>query len=175
MKLSIFATIAAVTTADEGRKVPPRTPEQRLNKLKKFTAEWTSTNLKEHQAKHWAGKFENNIAKIQKRFKHCGFFDPNVPNGGPRPVESARRRRNAEDDDLGFDELLDGDDEVIDTRYDKNNPIRGIKQITKAFEKWSKRYIADCKKQPATQVGRNKLWYSKLVALLQRNMERSRQ
>merc|ERR1712037_883492 len=122
--------------------------------------EWTSTNLKERQAEHWGRKFNNNIAKIERRFKICGFFDPNVPNGGPRPadyVESRKRRETEEEDE-------------IDTRYDKTNPIRGIKQITKAFEKWSKRYIADCPKQPHTQVNRNKLWNQKMVSLLAKNL-----
>ncbi|CBY38796.1 unnamed protein product [Oikopleura dioica] len=174
MKLSIFTTFALAAAKEEGRKVPPRTPAQRLKKLGKFAAEWTVTNLKERQAEHWGRKFNNNIAKIEKRFKVCGFFDPAVPNGGPRPAdyEAERKRRETGDDDedVGFDALLDGDEDEIDTRYDKTNPIRGIKQITNAFEKWSKRYIAECPRQPHTQVNRNKLWNQKLVGLLAKNL-----
>jgi hypothetical protein len=29
-------------------------------------------------------------------------------------------------------------------RYDKNNPVRGLKQITTGFRKWAQRYINEC-------------------------------
>ena len=29
-------------------------------------------------------------------------------------------------------------------RYDKNNPVRGLQQITRGFQKWCARYIAEC-------------------------------
>jgi hypothetical protein len=32
----------------------------------------------------------------------------------------------------------------MQSRYDSNNPMRGIKQITTGFRKWAQRYIAEC-------------------------------
>ena len=29
-------------------------------------------------------------------------------------------------------------------RYDKQNPVRGLKQITTGFRKWAQRYINEC-------------------------------
>ena len=34
--------------------------------------------------------------------KKCSFFDPNVPNGGPRPTLEYRKRRDIEDSDLRY-------------------------------------------------------------------------
>ena len=40
MKLSSIFTIFAVASADEERKVPPRTPDQRLRTLHRFVTNW---------------------------------------------------------------------------------------------------------------------------------------
>ena len=143
MKLSI-ATFIAVASADE-KKVPPRHPLQRLKKLNQFANEWVTDNLTEKQAANWGPKFDKNVARMEERWEICKFYDENqLPHGGPAPD---RKRR--EDD---FE------------RYNKNEPLVGIKQITAGFRKWAERYIAGCKLQPARQVDRANLWFSKLGA-----------
>jgi len=62
------------------------------------------------------------------------------------------------------------DDEEILERYDKNNPIRGIQQITKGFAKWAQRYISTCKVQPDKQVIRMQKWNDKMNDYLKANV-----
>merc|ERR1719219_279960 len=103
-------------------------------------------------ARHWSNKFERNTSRFERRFQLCGFYDENqLPHGGPEP---SKTRRSAEDDD----ELI--------LKYDKSNPIRGIQQITKGYEKWAKRYIETCKLQPSRQVERAQKWNRELLKKL---------
>ena len=91
--------------------------------------------------------------KNNKGDKRCGYYDnvqtadnkhggpdaePNLrPNGKPRnPV---RKRRSEFDDYEGEDGSL--------LRYDNNNAVRGIKQITTGYRKWAERYINECTNQ----------------------------
>ena len=138
----------ALAAADE-KKVPPRHPLQRLTKLNKFANEWLNDNLSAKEAANWGPKFDRNTARFEKRFELCPFYDENqLPHGGPAPSAEARKRRDAVDEnDLDFE------------RYNKNDPMIGIKQITSGFRKWAQRYIADCKLQPGRQVERAQKWF----------------
>ena len=161
MKLAV-ATFVAVASAQD-KKVPPRHPLQRLNKLNKFAIEWVTDNLSEKAAANWGGKFDRNVDRFERRFELCGFYDENqLPHGGPANKE----RRDAEDD-LAF---LDCEGSLC-PRYDKNNPVRGIQQITKGFAKWAQRYISTCKLQPAKQVDRSNKWFGQLTAKIAANQD----
>ncbi len=158
MKLTV-ATIVAVASAQNEKKVPPRHPLQRLNKLNKFAAEWCNANLDERGAANWEAKFDRNVARFERRFELCGFYDENqLPHGGPKAEDRKRR----EEDDLAF---LDCEGSLC-PRYDKNNPVRGIQQITKGFAKWAQRYVSTCKLQPAKQVERSNKWFGQLTGKL---------
>merc|ERR1711990_947878 len=85
MKVSsvVLVTLAA---ADKDKKVPPRTPAQRLNRLQIFSAEWLNDNLPSLPSReNWISKFEINAERMMDAFQrpHCGFFDPSLPFGGP--------------------------------------------------------------------------------------------
>ena len=152
MKLFVVATVATVAVAE--KKVPPRHPLQRLNKLNKFANEWVSDNLSEKQALNWGPKFDRNTGRMEKRFELCGFYDENSEHGGPR-----ERRQAEEETDISGPE----------GRYDTSNPMRGIQQITRGFSKWAERYIADCGLQPAKQVDRMAKWFGQLTGKLAEN------
>ena len=156
MKLAV-ATIVAVASAQD-KKVPPRHPLQRLNKLNKFAAEWCNANLSDKAAANWVQKFDNNVVRFARRFELCGFYDEELVHGGPKPEDRKRR----EEDDLAF---LDCEGSLC-PRYDKNNPVRGIQQITKGFAKWAQRYVSACKLQPAKQVERSNKWFAQLTGKL---------
>merc|ERR1712176_338447 len=106
-----------------------------------FTDEWCNDNLTAKQAKNWSRKFAKNAARMVTRFEKCGFYDENLlPHGGP-----AKRDTDAVEGALSDE----------DFRYDKNNPVRGIKQITNGFRKWAERYISTCQpNQPTRQEDR---------------------
>ena len=150
MKISP-AVLVAVASAQE-KKVPPRHPLQRLNKLVDFTEEimndWFSF-LPSQQA--WIKKFENNAARMQRNFERgnqrCGFYDEDqLPHGGP---SDDRKRRAADDVD----------------RYNREDPVEGVKQLTTGFSKWAQRYLSACSGQRNYQYQVNRM--SKWNAALQ--------
>ena len=148
MKLS---TIIFAVAAAEEKKVPPRHPLQRLNRLTEFTEEiltqWFDF-LPSQQS--WIQKFANNAERMKRNFERgnqrCGFYDENqLPHGGPE-----RKRRS--DDDFDVD------------RYNRDTPEIGVKQITTGYRKWAERYLSQCsgQKQYSFQINRMKRWNSKL-------------
>ena len=141
------AVIVAVASAQGEKKVPPRHPLQRLNRLTEFTAEimndWFSF-LPSQQA--WIAKFERNAERMERNFnrgnQRCGFYDENqLPHGGP---SDDRKRRDADDVD----------------RYDREDPSVGVKQLTTGFSKWAVRYLSQCSGQKnfKYQVNRMTKW-----------------
>merc|ERR1739847_208426 len=156
MKISP-AVIVAVASAQGEKKVPPRHPLQRLNRLTEFTAEimndWFSF-LPSQQA--WIAKFERNAERMERNFnrgnQRCGFYDENqLPHGGP---SDDRKRREADVD-----------------RYDREDPSVGIKQLTTGYSKWATRYLSQCsgQKNYQYQVNRMNKWNSALQAHLESN------
>jgi hypothetical protein len=155
--MRISATLISATAVLAGeKKVPPRHPRNRLKTLTRFTQEWLTKNFRnllaeshpgdqngERLANRFTKRFNYWGARLQKlvddKEKECFFFDPNSPHGG-----RTRRDENGtvdEHDDYAYDYSEDADDLL---RYDKNNPQRGLRQITTGFRKWAQRYISDC-------------------------------
>ena len=127
------AILVAVASAQDEKKVPPRHPLQRLNRLVEFTEEimtdWFSF-LPSQQA--WIDKFATNAERMERNFnrgnQRCGFYDENnLPHGGP---SDDRKRRDVDVD-----------------RYDRDDPSVGVKQLTTGFSKWAQRYLSACSGQ----------------------------
>ena len=148
------AILVAVASAQDEKKVPPRHPLQRLNRLVEFTEEimtdWFSF-LPSQQA--WIDKFATNAERMERNFnrgnQRCGFYDENnLPHGGP---SDDRKRRDADVD-----------------RYDREDPSKGIKQLTTGFSKWAQRYLSACsgQKNYSYQVNRMAKWNGALQAHL---------
>ena len=160
MKFSPALLVAVATAQDGDRKVPPRHPIQRLNRLVEFTEEimndWFSF-LPSQQA--WINKFANNAERMERNFnrgnQRCGFYDEeNLPHGGP---SDDRKRRDADDVD----------------RYNREDPSEGIKQLTTGFSKWAQRYLSQCSGQRNYnfQVNRMAKWNDALQGHLAANAE----
>ena len=156
--MKIFSTVVVTLAAAQKneKKVPPRHPLQRLDRLVEFTDEimndWFDF-LPSQQA--WINKFANNAKRMEKGFKRCGFYDENVQHGGPDP-SSDRKRREV--------------DEIDVDRYNREDPIIGIKQLTTGFSKWAERYLAACSGQRNYnfQVNRMAKWNNLLQSSLSR-------
>jgi hypothetical protein len=147
MKLTTVSLIPVFISAlDVGeKKVPPRHPRQRLKTLLRFGKEWLADNFvtaaNNEKTKRFGNRlrdrytkrFDNWTARMQvASMKECFFFDPeNLPHGG----------RNRRDDEQDYDYEDDTGDLL---RYDKDDPIRGLKQIMTGYRKWSTRYISEC-------------------------------
>ena len=78
--LTIF--LAGLVTGDE-KKVPPRHPLQRLNRLVQFSDEILNSgafnNKSEKWINRWTNKFAKNAGRMQTSFtrgnQRCGFYD----------------------------------------------------------------------------------------------------
>ena len=66
MKL-IFTSLFVSNFAEE-KKVPPRHPLQRLNRLNQFAEEWLNDNLREKQAGRWMPKFQRLTERFERKF-----------------------------------------------------------------------------------------------------------
>ena len=136
----LFAVAAA-----EDKKVPPRHPLQRLNKLVEFSEEILNewyTFLPSKDS--WVAKFAANAERMERNFnrdnQRCGFYDEDqLPHGGPE-----RKRRDADDVD----------------RYNREDPSVGVKQLTTGYRKWAERYLSACsgQKNYQHQVNRMAKW-----------------
>ena len=80
--------------------------------------------------------------KLTLQYGKCGFFDPTLPNGGPKPS----RRRRSDDVDI-FDDFeeahRDGTKTVHDIRLSDDEKTAWV-QIGTGFKKWISRYMAGC-------------------------------
>ena len=147
------AILFAVAAADD-KKVPPRHPLQRLNRLTEFTEELLNdwfTFLPSKDA--WINKFATNAGRMARNFERgnqrCGHYDENqLPHGGP----SERKRRDLDDVD----------------RYNREDPAVGVKQLTTGYRKWAERYLSQCSGQRnySFQINRMNRWNNKLQAHL---------
>ena len=149
------ALLFAVAAADD-KKVPPRHPLQRLNRLTEFTAEIMNDwfGFLPSQDK-WIEKFAKNAARMERNFERgnqrCGYYDEaQLPHGGPAEDDD-RKRRDADVD-----------------RYDREDPVLGIKQLTTGYSKWAQRYLSNCSGQRNYnyQVNRMSKWNAALQAHL---------
>ena len=152
MRLS-QALLLAVASADD-KKVPPRHPLQRLERLTQFTDEILDAWFQFLPSKDaWKAKFHNNAERMERNFnrgnQRCGHYDENqLPHGGP----AERKRRDLDDVD----------------RYNREDPSEGIKQLTTGFRKWAERYLSQCSGQRnyQHQINRMNKWNTTLQAHL---------
>ena len=147
--------LAGLASADEERKVPPRHPLQRLNRLVEFSGEILNSGpFNNHGSEgwidNWVRKFSINGDRMEKAFtrgqQRCGYYDnENLPHGGPASHNVQRR-------------------DIDDIRYDREDPCTGVKQIMTGFTKWPLRYISQCygQRENAYQFKRLGRWHKVL-------------
>ena len=157
-----------VAAAADDKKVPPRHPLQRLERLNAFTDEMLNTWFSFLPSKDaWVEKFAANGARMATAFtrgnQRCGFYDESQEHGGPE--EGRKRRAHA----LGLNggrkrrsHMWDGrkrrahamDDEE---RYNREDPVEGVRQLTTGYRKWAERYLSQCSGQRQYQHQANRM------------------
>ena len=91
------------------KKVPPRTPPQRLETLGRFINEWLDDHMTSVSSyDSWKRRVDENTARMEAAYnrKSCAYFNPDLPHGGPNPYprqdrvthSKGRRRRSTRDD-----------------------------------------------------------------------------
>ena len=87
MKLGTATLLAIQASAqnDGDRKVPPRHPLQRLERLVEFGNEIMDDWFEFLPSKmNWQNKFRKNADRMALAFARCGYYDENLmPHGGP--------------------------------------------------------------------------------------------
>ena len=99
-----FLLATTLQAAPDVRKVPPRTPPQRLDTLTRFLRDYVNGNIDEHRPnrapnqERRADVIEDRLMQAYTKFdpntglRLCSFFDPTVEHGGPRPVSDTNKR-----------------------------------------------------------------------------------
>ena len=108
--MKVFNTIALVFSfvAAGNKKVPPRTPEQRLRTLNVVYQQYVFNFIEPFRPIRAHGhakaiyRMTAVLSTIPIQDRKCNFFDPNIPNGGPRAdysVNAGRKRRDVYNED----------------------------------------------------------------------------
>lgn len=118
MKLAL-ATLAAVAVANE-KKVPPRHPEQRLNKLRiffnKFADEEVATRKNDAVAARFKDRMNGFMDKMLSAYNrpNCGYYDADSKHGGPDPNPNTKfngKPRNRRETSVDDENYVDFDEE----------------------------------------------------------------
>ena len=86
MKLSSAVIVAVASAQNDEKKVPPRHPLQRLNRLVEFSSEILNSGAFNNKSIKWINrwelKFANNGNRMKVNFERgnqrCGFYDDNL-------------------------------------------------------------------------------------------------
>ena len=74
--------LTSLVSADE-KKVPPRHPIARLDRLVQFSAEILDSgafNKSKKWTDRWQNKFQKNADRMKLSFDRCGFYDAKLVN-----------------------------------------------------------------------------------------------
>ena len=142
MKLSAVFLVGLASAADES----PRGHLKRLQGLVRGTTEILNSGAFNRKPKNWIKMWEQKIVTNADRMERS------YNRGNQRCGEDRKRR----DIDIG-------------DRYDREDPCRGIKQLTTGFANWVERYIPNCSGQRnhSHQINRMKKWGDRLQKAMQ--------
>jgi len=99
----------ALVEGNKGKKNKVRTPSVRADRNKRFLSQWFDNNcptsedaIRPKRCNNWKERFFTQWDRMNVAFeKECGFFDPDIPNGGPPP--QLRKRRDIQRQLVGFE------------------------------------------------------------------------
>ena len=134
IKMKLLAIyIFGLTSAE-----PPRGHLKRLQGLVRGTNEILNSGVFNRKPRSWIKMWEQKVVTNAERMERS------YNRGNQRCGEDDRKRR---DIDVG-------------DRYDRENPCRGVKQLTTGFANWVDRYIPNCSGQRdhSHQIKRMKKW-----------------
>ena len=143
MKISAIYIAALASAADE----PPRGHLKRLQGLVRGTTEILNSGAFNRKPKSWIKMWEQKIVTNADRMERS------YNRGNKRCGEEDRKRRD-----------IDAGD-----RYDREDPCRGVKQLTTGFANWVDRYIPNCSGQRdhSHQTNRMNKWGDRLQTVMQ--------
>lgn len=141
--LVIYSVISLSAATEEDHPNKSDIPIKRLDKLETNIRSWLTDNLTP-LGDRVLNRWDRHVTKLRTKMEsaysrpQCGFYSEDIQNGGPDPHPHLRpdgkpRKTNRKKRDA--DEML---------KYDKNNPLKGLKQVTNGFRIWAERHINEC-------------------------------
>jgi len=109
--MKLLGSLAIAIVAAQNKKVPPKTPKQRLNTLseffERFTTEVVAPSVGQGYAERLNKRMQNMVTSMGAAYDrpNCGYFDENSKHGGPdpnphvKPNGKPRNRRDVDDSD----------------------------------------------------------------------------
>ena len=143
MKLSAIYFVGLTSAAVPQ---PPRGHLKRLQGLVRGTTEILNSGAFNRKPNSWIKMWEQKVVTNAERMENS------YKRGNQRCGEDRKRR----DIDIG-------------ERYDREDPCRGVKQLTTGFANWVDRYIPNCSGQRdhSHQINRMKKWGERLQNVMQ--------
>lgn len=118
MKLAL-ATLATVAVASD-KKVPPRHPEQRLNKLRTFYNNFADDIIASYKSQGTADRFKSRMNGFMDNMldafsrPNCGYYNADSKHGGPDPNPNVKfngKPRNRRETSVEDENYVDFDEE----------------------------------------------------------------
>jgi len=181
MKLSLVFMTAVV--AQKKKKL--HTPEKQLEKLKDHIEavwiKWYDEPCPDARKARF-NRFQDFVDRLLVQYESCGFFDEDLPNGGP-PVEGYRKRRDdgeegqedkdekedmsKEDADASIADLMsdyESDGSAADPRMKLHNMNKANKQLGNIVKRFGERYLTLCTHKLTSEkvVSKGKQWTNRL-------------
>lgn len=184
-------TLAILLGSEDAARVPKNSPVRKVLKLRRFANEWLETTFGTDSriTEHWMKKFARNTKRFEARFEDCPkseeeFVAEVLAAHAEATAGGDRRRRQAAGGQKkggrgkggkGGNRNRTPKAARIPTefrRFDRTNPSQGIRDITKGFELWARRYVSECTHQPHTQAARAEKWFSILNGKFEKMIEK---
>jgi hypothetical protein len=200
MKISQkLLTLAILLGSEDAARVPKNSPVRKVLKLRRFANEWLETTFGSDSriTEHWMKKFARNTKRFEARFEDCPKSEEEfvaeilaahaeataTADAADANVAADRKRRQATGGKKGGrgkggkgNRNRTPKAARIPTefrRFDRSNASQGIRDITKGFELWARRYVSECTHQPHTQAQRAEKWFSILNGKYEKMIEKS--
>jgi hypothetical protein len=189
-------TLAILLGSEDAARVPKNSPVRKVLKLRRFANEWLETTFGADSriTEHWMKKFARNTKRFEARFEDCPkseeefvaeILAAHAEATAEADAEGGRKRRQAAQGGKGGrgkggkggkgNRNRTPKAARIPTefrRFDRTNASQGIRDITKGFELWARRYVSECTHQPHTQAQRAEKWFSILNGKYEKMMEK---
>ena len=149
MKLSIL-----FIAATEAKKLLP--PVDQLTKIRGHIdfvwEEWYGACDEKRIKKR--DRFHAFVDKIELAYLDggCGYFDPSVENGGPRPSRKRRDVQTGVEGEQEVDYLVDEECVGDKCRLSKTSKNKAVKQIGDIISRFSQAHMAECTDSFSTKI-----------------------
>lgn len=156
--MKLLGSLAIAIVAAQNKKVPPKTPKQRLNTLSEFFERFTTEVVAPSVGQGYAERLNKRMQKMVTSMgaaydrPNCGYFDENSKHGGPdpnphvKPNGKPRNRRDVDDSDDTWFGAQGATDEYCNANEFANHSEEGQKSCCSESESFLAANTGNCGK-----------------------------